>query len=127
MGILARTDERGCPTGAPLPVIQGAVVRGKRQQHPEMLHFLEITDGLFALDNEAQGDGLYPSGGKSVLTEFVAEGRRDLVAIETVEHTPPLLGEKEAAVDLPWRSNRLVDGRLGNLVEGDPLVDVFLA
>ena len=92
-----------------------------------MLHFLEIADGLFALDDEAQGDGLYPSGGKTMLAEFVAECRRDLVAIETVEHAPTLLGEKEAAVDLPWRSNRLVDSRLGNLVEGDPLVDVLLA
>ena len=92
-----------------------------------MLHFLEIADGLFALNNETQSDGLYPSGGKTMLAEFVAERRRDLVAVETVKHTPPLLGEKEAAVNLPWRGDGLVDGGFADLVEGDPLVDVLLA
>ena len=51
----------------------------------------EGADFAFALDDDAEGNGLDAAGGETA-AHFVPEERRDLVAHQAVEHAAGLLG-----------------------------------
>ncbi len=59
----------------------------------------EGVDLAFALDDEAEGNGLDAAGGEAA-TDLVPEERGDLVADEAVENAAGLLGVHQVFVDV---------------------------
>ena len=74
----------------------------------------------FALDDEAERDGLDPAGGKTGL-DAAPEQRADLVAHQPVEDAAGLLGVDLLLVDIARRLHGLLDRVLGDLVKEDPV------
>jgi hypothetical protein len=73
---------------------------------------------LFPFDDEADGDALHASGAEAGLHLLPQHGR-ERVAVEPVEDAAALLGANQVLVDLGRMLERLVDGVLGDLVEGE--------
>ena len=91
--------------------------------------FLEGFDFAFAIDDQAQCDGLHASGGKAA-ADFVPQKRRDLVAHEAIEHAAGLLRVDQIAIDVAGMLERGLDGALRDFVEGHAadaraIADVF--
>ena len=79
----------------------------------------ERTDLALALDDEPDRDGLDAAGGQSA-TYLARQERAERVADEPVDDAPGLLGVDQVHVDRARVGERLADGRLGDLAEGDP-------
>ena len=79
----------------------------------------EAADLALALDDQADGDRLDAPGRQAAL-DLLAEERAQRVADQAVDDAARLLGVDEVHVDLARVGERLLDRRLGDLVEGDP-------
>ena len=80
----------------------------------------ELHPLALLVDDQPGRDGLHPAGGQAG-HDLLPQDRADLVAVETVEDAPRLLGLDEVVVDLPRVGDRSEDGRLGDLVEHHPV------
>ena len=80
--------------------------------------FLERLDFAFAVDDQAESDGLHASGGKAA-ADFVPEQRRDLIADQAIEHAARLLRVDQVAVNVARMFERGSYCLLRNFVEGD--------
>ena len=78
------------------------------------------TDLLFPLGHQTGGHRLYPSGGESP-ADLLPQQRRELIAHDTVQNAPGLLGVHQILVDGPGGGNGLVDHLLGDLIKGHPV------
>jgi hypothetical protein len=81
----------------------------------------ERADLAFALDDETDGHRLDPTRGQAAL-DLPAQERAQRVADQAIDDAARLLGVHEIHVDLARVGECLADGRLGDLVEGDPLL-----
>jgi hypothetical protein len=79
----------------------------------------EADAGPLALHDHAGGDGLDAAGGE-LGTDLAPQQRRDLVADQTVQQTPGLLGVHQVLVDGAGVVQGASDGGLGDLVENHP-------
>ena len=80
----------------------------------------EAPDLALAVDDDADGDGLDPTG-RQAAADLARQERAERVADEPVDDPPRLLGVDEVRVDLARVGERVADGAAGDLVEGDPL------
>ena len=87
--------------------------------------FLDEGPNLhLAVDDQPDGHRLHPPGAQ-VAGDLAPEQGAELIAHETVEEPPRLLGVDHVHVDRPDLVERLADGPLGDLVKGhaaDPVV-----
>src|SRR5581483_569367 len=79
----------------------------------------ERLDLALALDHQAHGDRL-DAAGREPLLDLAPEQRAELVADQTVDHTPRLLRLDEIEIDLAWVPQCLLHGAARDLVEDDP-------
>src|SRR5690606_3895827 len=79
----------------------------------------EFENLFFALADQPQGDGLDPAGAGSAANAAPEQGA-DLVADQTVDHPPRLLGVDFVQVEFGGMGEGLLDGGSGDLVVGDP-------
>ena len=96
----------------------GGLRAGKMGVDRPVLFFLEGFDFAFAIDDQAQRDGLHPSSGKAA-ANFVPQKRRNLIAHEAIEHTPGLLRVHQIAIDVAGMLESGLDRALRDFVEGD--------
>ena len=75
---------------------------------------------MFALSEQAHGDGLHPAGGQAAL-DLGPQQRGELVADEAVDDAPGLLGVHEILVDRARSGDGRLDGGRRDFVEGDAL------
>ena len=73
---------------------------------------------LLALDDEAHGHALHPSGAEPGL-DLLPEHRREHVAVQPIDDAAALLGVDELEVDVARVLDGRADGLLGDLVEDD--------
>ena len=94
-----------------------------------VLFLFESLDFAFALDDQAEGDGLHASGGKPT-ADLVPEQGRDLVADQAIEHPARLLGVDQVLINLARMLESFANRPLRDLVKGHPLdaghVAIFL-
>ena len=76
----------------------------------------EGANFLFALDDQAQGDGLHASGGKAA-ADFVPEQRRNFVTDDAIEDAASLLRVHQMLVHLRGLLESGFDGFLRDFVE----------
>ncbi len=74
----------------------------------------------FALDHEADERTLHPPG-RQTAVHSPPQHRRHLVAVEPIDHAPCLGRVDQAVVETTGIGDRLLDRRLGDLVEHHPL------
>ncbi len=74
----------------------------------------------FAFDDQADRRALDTTG-RQTAVDATPEDGRDLIAVQAVEESARLGRVDEAVVDAAWVVDRVVDGRLGDLVEHHPL------
>src|SRR5690349_17135076 len=94
-----------------------------------ILFLFERLDFALTLDDQAKGDSLYASSGKAA-ADFVPEQRRNLIADQSVEHTPCLLRIDQMLINIAWMFKRFLYRPLRNLVERhapDALVPVLVS
>src|ERR1700686_2475853 len=82
--------------------------------------FLERLDLSFALDNQAQRNGLHAPSRKTT-ANFVPQQRRDLIPPQSVEHATSLLCVHQILIDRTRMFKSGLDRTLGNFVEGNAL------
>ncbi len=73
----------------------------------------------FPLDHDPGRHGLHAASRQPRL-DLLPQDRRNLVAVEPVQHPPGLLGVDQAAIDVPGLAERRLDRRPGDLVEDHP-------
>jgi len=83
-----------------------------------ILFLLEPADVVFAVNDQAQRDGLDASGRQST-ADFVPKQGRNLVTDQTIEYAAGLLGVHKVRIHWPGMVEGLLDGRSGDLVECD--------
>ena len=71
----------------------------------------ERLDLALALDDQAQSDSLYASGGKST-PNFVPQQRRNLVSDQAVQYAARLLRVDQVAIDIAGMIERFLHGAL---------------
>ena len=98
-------------TGRAAPIQQGG-------EAPVLLR-LEGVDLALAVDDQADRDALHPTG-RQAAPDLAADQRAQLVADQAVDHPARLLRVDEVQVDGARMGKCGVDGRLGDLAEGDP-------
>ena len=85
---------------SPLPTKRasnaGGLLAGEVRVDGPVFFLLERLDFALAFDDQAQGDGLHASGGKTA-ADFVPKQRRNLIAHEAVEHAAGLLRVDQVA------------------------------
>jgi hypothetical protein len=80
----------------------------------------ERADLVLAVDDHPQRDRLHPAGGDA-RRHRAPQHRRQPVADDAVHGPARLLGVDERGVEVARRLEGRPDGRLGDLVEGDPV------
>ncbi len=81
----------------------------------------DVRDALtFALDDQAHRRALHAAG-RQAAVDATPQHRRHLVAVEPVEDASGLGGVDHPVVEVARVVDRVVDGRLGDLVEHHPL------
>src|SRR6266571_6408897 len=83
-----------------------------------VLDLVEGFDFAFALDNQAQCDGLHPACGQTT-SYLVPEQRRNLISHQTIEHAACLLRVYQVAVNIAWMLEGLAHCPLSNFVKRD--------
>ena len=80
---------------------------------------VKARDLALALDDEADGDRLDATG-RQAAADLARQQRAQRVADQAIDDAARLLRVDEVHVDLARVGERLLDRRLGDLVEGDP-------
>ncbi|MPN17862.1 hypothetical protein SDC9_165217 [bioreactor metagenome] len=90
----------------------------KRVQRPVFLG-LKGLDLPLPVVHHPGCHGLDPPCGKAP-ADFLPQKRAELIAHDTVQNAPGLLGIHQILVDVPGLANRLLHHLFGNLVKGHP-------
>src|SRR5262249_26736459 len=98
----------------------GRLVGGEVSIDRPVLFFLERFDFAFALDDQAESNGLHTSGRKAT-AHFVPQKRRDLISHQTIEDAASLLRIDQILINRPGMLEGGLYGALGNLVESHAL------
>ncbi len=77
---------------------------------------LEGFDFAFAIDDQAQSDGLHPSGGQAA-ANFVPQKRRNLIAHQAIQHASGLLRVHQVAINVTRMLKSGLDGALRDFIE----------
>jgi hypothetical protein len=94
--------------------------RGKSSVDAPVLDRHERPNLALAVDDQPERDGL-DAPGRQRAAEPLRKARRKLVSDDPVQDAPGLLGVDQVEVDTSRFPERLLDGVLGDLGEGDPV------